>query len=61
VLFVYDANGSLVFQSAQIIEGSMQPSLAAVPVNESGIERLLVGHGHGYEERIIEYSLAQQN
>jgi len=61
VLFVYDASGSLVFQSAQVIEGSMQPSLAAVPVDETGNERLLVAHGHGYGERIIEYSLAQQN
>jgi len=61
VLFVFDANGSLIYQSAQIIEGSMQPSLAAVPVDETGIDRLLVGHRHGYGERIIEYSLAQQN
>ncbi len=60
VLFVYDANGSLVFQSAQIIEGSMQPSLAAVSADGTSIERLLVGHGHGYGERIVEYSLAQQ-
>ena len=60
VLFVYDANGSLVFQSVQVIEGSLQPSLAAVPVDETGNERLLVAHVHGYGTRIIEYSLAQQ-
>jgi len=38
----------------------MQPSLAAVSADGTSIESLLVGHGHGYGERIVEYSLAQQ-
>jgi hypothetical protein len=61
VLYVYDANGALVFQSTQTVEGSMHASIASVPADEIGIEKLLVGTRYGYDEKVIEYSLAQQN
>jgi len=31
VLYVYDANGKLVYQKTQVIEGLLSPTLAAVP------------------------------
>ena len=60
VLFVYDANCKLVFQKAEVRKGGMQPALAVVRVDETGVERLLVGAARGYGARVLEYSLAQQ-
>ena len=57
VLFIYDGEGKLVCQDAEIRRGSMQPALAAVPGEEPGTERLLVGSGDSFGARIVEYRL----
>jgi len=59
VLYVYDANGTLVFQHTEVTEGSLQPALAAVPADETGVERLLVGHSVDVGARVVEYSIAR--
>lgn len=61
VLFVYNADGNLVFQTAKIAKVPIQPSLATVPSDEPGVERLLVGSPMGYGSVVIEYSLAQHH
>jgi hypothetical protein len=58
VLYVYDANGKLVFQESEVIKGSMEPALAAVPADGVVAERLLVGSARNYGARVLEYSLA---
>jgi len=62
-LFVYGANGKLVFQKAETTGESIQPSLAAVPVVGTDIERLLVGAPRRFwgGAKVIEYSLAQES
>lgn len=59
VLYVYDINGKLVFQEAQVRKGSSHPALAAIPANNTGVEKLLVGASKGYGARVVEYSLTQ--
>jgi len=61
VLFVYNADGNLVFQTAKVAKGPIQPALAAVPSDETGVERLLVGSPKGYGSIVLEYSLAQHH
>ena len=61
VLFVYDTEGNLVFQTAQVRQIPLQPALAAMPANETGGERLLLGAARGYGTIVIEYSLAQHH
>jgi hypothetical protein len=61
VLFVYDTEGNLVFQTAQVRKIPLQPALAAVPADETGVERLLVGAARGYGSIVLEYSLAQHH
>ena len=61
VLFVYDTEGNLVFQTAQVRKIPLQPALAAMPANETGVERLLVGAARGYGTIVLEYSLSQHH
>lgn len=60
VLYVYDANSKLVFQKTQAVEGLLAPTLAAVPVRDSGAEKLLVGeYTKGFKAQVLEYSLTR--
>lgn len=56
-LYVYDAEGQLVHHDVEVILGSGDAALAAVPVGESGAERLLVGSKNDTTAQLIEYSL----
>ena len=56
-LFVYDAAGQLVHREVEIVLGSGDAALAAVPAGDSGAERLLVGSGENNQVRLLEYSL----
>lgn len=55
-LFVYNAGGVLIFQRTDVRRGSMQPSLAAVPAGEKGVQKLLVGTTRDKQVRVLEYS-----
>jgi hypothetical protein len=58
VLYVYDANGKLVYQKTEVIEGLLYPTLATVPINETDTERLLVGaSAQNFRAQVLEYSL----
>jgi len=57
VLYVYDANGKFVYQKTDVIDLVLAPTLAAVPANESGVEKLLVGSKQKNKAQVLEYSL----
>jgi len=60
VLYVYDANGKLVYQKTQVVEGLLAPTLAAVPVGETGTEKLLVSeYARNFKAQVMEYSLTR--
>lgn len=61
VLYVYDADGKLVYQKTDVIEGVLIPTLAAVPADETGAERLLVGGEEDSKAKVFEYSLTGAN
>jgi len=58
VLYVYDANGKLVYQKTDAVEGLPYPVIAAIPINGTGTEKLLVGSSaKNFSARVFEYSL----
>ena len=57
VLYVFDGEGRRVHQDVEVVLGSADPALAAVPAGDSGVERLLVGSGENNQVRLLEYSL----
>ena len=58
VLYVYDAEGQRIGLDVETrMGGSGSPSLAAVPGQQPGTERLLVGSEIARKPRILEYSL----
>jgi hypothetical protein len=60
ILYIYDANGKLVYQKTEVIESVSAPTLAAMPINETGTEILLVGVSAGYlGTQVLEYSLTR--
>jgi hypothetical protein len=60
VLYVYDANGKLVYQKTEVFEGLLNPALAAMPVNKTGTEKLLMGASAGtFRVQVLEYSLTR--
>ena len=60
VLYVYDANGKLVYQKTEVFEGLLAPTLTTMPVNETGSEKLLVGASAGnFRAQVLEYSLTR--
>lgn len=57
VLYVYAADGKLVYQKTEVNNGLLAPALAAIP-SIDGAERLLVGESApNFKARVIEYSL----
>lgn len=59
VLYVYGNDGKLVYQKTEVIKGGRKPTLVAVPMNETGDERLLVGSALDDKGLVLEYSLAR--
>lgn len=59
VLYVYDADGKLVYQKTEVTKGGRTPTLAAVPTNEAGTEKLLVGAVQKFKAQLVEYSLTR--
>ena len=60
VLYVYAANGNLVFQKTQVIEGVLTPTLAIVPDSHTGAENLLTGeYASKFKTQVLEYSLTR--
>lgn len=60
VLYVYDTNGKLVYQKTEVFDGLLDPTLATMPVNETGAEKLLVGASAGiFRAQVLEYSLTR--
>jgi hypothetical protein len=60
VLYVYDADGKLVFQKTQVVESRISSALAVIPADNTGVERLLVGESvPKFRAQVVEYSLAQ--
>jgi len=59
VLYIYDSNGKLVYQKTDVIMGVLAPTLTAGPMNEIGVERLIVGAKKDYWTRVLEYSLSR--
>ena len=57
VLYVYDSEGRRVHQDVEVVLGSADPALAAVPAGATGTEHLLVGSGENNQVRLLEYSL----
>jgi hypothetical protein len=59
VLYVYAADGKLVYQKTEVNNGLLAPALAVIP-SIDGAERLLVGESApNFKARIIEYSLTR--
>jgi hypothetical protein len=59
VLYVYAADGKLVYQKTEVNNGLLAPALAAIP-SIDGAERLLVGESApNFKARVIEYSLTR--
>ena len=58
VLYVYNANGRLVYQRTDVADGRVPPALAAVSAKEAGVEKLLVGAAQKSELQVLEYSVA---
>ena len=56
VLYVYDADGQLIQQDVEVVTGSGDAALAAVPGAAPGTERLLVGSQKDYQSRLLEYT-----
>jgi hypothetical protein len=60
VLYVYDANGKLVFQKTQAVEGLLSTTLAVAPLRDTGAEKLLVGeYKKGFKAQVLEYTLTR--
>jgi len=60
VLYVYAVDGKLVYQKTQVVEGNLAPALAAIPANDAGAERLLVGESaSNFKAQVVEYSLTR--
>jgi hypothetical protein len=56
VLYVYNADGKLVYQKTDVIRGGL-PTLAAVPAKEDDVEKLLVGACQNSILQVLEYSI----
>jgi hypothetical protein len=59
VLYVYDADGKLVYQKTEVVQSTLASPLAAVPASEVGTEKLLVGSARDCKALVVEYSLTQ--
>src|SRR5574341_298284 len=60
VLYVYNPDGELVYQKTEVVEGLLAPTLAVVPADEYGAERLLVGESApDFRARVLEYALTR--
>lgn len=57
VLYVYDPNGTLVFQKTEVIKGVLAPALTPGPADEAGLEKLIVGASQEFKAQVLEYSL----
>jgi hypothetical protein len=55
VVYVYNENGDLVFQTSEAFRGSLSPNLIAIPASEAGTEKLLVAQ----PENLSGYSIAE--
>ena len=53
VLYVFDSEGRRVHQDVEVVLGSADPALAAVPAGASGAEHLLVGSGENNQVRLL--------
>ena len=61
VLYIYDIKGNLVYNKTETFTGNMNATLVAVPTDEEGGEKLLVGsEGKNYGSQLIEYSISQK-
>jgi hypothetical protein len=56
VLYVYNDAGALVYQKTEAVEGVAGVAMAAVPSDEAGVEKLLVGSTSGLNAVVDEYS-----
>jgi predicted Zn finger-like uncharacterized protein len=60
VLYVYDAEGMLVYQRTEVTDGGRIPTLVTVPANETGAEKLLVGGTtKDFKAQVSEYTLTR--
>lgn len=60
VLYVYDAEGKLVYQKTEITNGGRIPTLVTVPTYVPGVEKLLVGGTtRDFKAQVYEYSLTR--
>ena len=56
VLYVYNAEGKLVYQKTDVTGGALAVTLAAVPAKEAGLEKLLVGAAQEPNVQVLELS-----
>ncbi|MCK4904834.1 VCBS repeat-containing protein [bacterium] len=57
VLYVYDYKGNLVYQKTEVLKRMRKPTLAVMPMNEIGDEKLLIGSMLDNRGVVLEYSL----